>query len=58
MGVEWVCTFRPRTVIPVLYDDYGVFRSPVTDFLARLRAADSDVRLVVLERGERAVLVA
>ncbi|GGZ79115.1 MBL fold metallo-hydrolase [Streptomyces bluensis] len=33
-GAELVDRLRPRAVMPVHYDDYSVFRSPLTDFLA------------------------
>ena len=38
MGVEFVERSRPRVVVPVHHDDYGVFRSPLSDFLERMAA--------------------
>ena len=38
MGVEFVERSRPKVVVPVHYDDYGVFRSPLSDFLDRMAA--------------------
>jgi L-ascorbate metabolism protein UlaG (beta-lactamase superfamily) len=52
MGVEWVRTVRPDVVIPVHYDDYGVFRSPVSDFVGELDRAGTPARLLMPARGE------
>jgi L-ascorbate metabolism protein UlaG (beta-lactamase superfamily) len=43
-GVELLQRVRPRTAVPVHYDDYGVFRSPLSDFTSAWS-----------RRGERAV---
>jgi L-ascorbate metabolism protein UlaG (beta-lactamase superfamily) len=40
MGAEFVERVRPRVTVPVHYDDYGVFRSPLSDFLDRVGARD------------------
>lgn len=43
---------RPRTTVPVHHDDYGVFRSPLGDFLAEVeRRGIPGVH--PLRRGER-----
>jgi L-ascorbate metabolism protein UlaG (beta-lactamase superfamily) len=39
-------------VIPVHYDDYGVFRSPLSDFVAELDRAGTPTRLLLPARGE------
>jgi L-ascorbate metabolism protein UlaG (beta-lactamase superfamily) len=52
MGVEWVRSVRPDVVIPVHYDDYGVFRSPLSDFVDELDRAGTPARLLVPARGE------
>jgi L-ascorbate metabolism protein UlaG (beta-lactamase superfamily) len=52
MGVEWVRAIRPDLVIPVHYDDYGVFRSPLNDFVEELDSAGTPTRLLVPSRGE------
>jgi len=51
-GVRALQLIRPRTAVPVHYDDYGVFRSPLEDFrqLAGTEALDTEIRYV--ERGE------
>jgi L-ascorbate metabolism protein UlaG (beta-lactamase superfamily) len=38
-GVDCVQRLRPGHVVPVHYDDYGVFRSPLSAFLDRAEAA-------------------
>jgi L-ascorbate metabolism protein UlaG (beta-lactamase superfamily) len=52
MGVQWVRAVRPDAVIPVHYDDYGVFRSPLADFVDQLDRAGSSARLLLPQRGE------
>ncbi|WP_067965466.1 MBL fold metallo-hydrolase [Nocardiopsis trehalosi] len=50
-GVELVEAVDPRTVSPIHYDDYGVFRSPLSAFTARLRRHGLGGRLRLLEKG-------
>ena len=38
-GVDFLQRVRPHEAVPVHYDDYGVFRSPLADFLDRVSAA-------------------
>jgi hypothetical protein len=38
--------------VPIHYDDYTVFRSPLSDFRAAVDAADLDVEVRYVERGE------
>jgi L-ascorbate metabolism protein UlaG (beta-lactamase superfamily) len=52
MGVEWVRAVRPEVVIPVHYDDYGVFRSPLSDFVGELERAGTPTRLLLPARGD------
>jgi L-ascorbate metabolism protein UlaG (beta-lactamase superfamily) len=51
-GAELVELVRPRTAVPVHYDDYGVFKSSLADFRAEVerRGLDGVVRYV--GRGE------
>jgi L-ascorbate metabolism protein UlaG (beta-lactamase superfamily) len=52
-GVELLRTVRPRVAIPIHYDDYTVFRSPLSDFVdavGRAHLRDTDVRY--LDRGQ------
>ncbi len=51
-GVEFLRRVNPREMVPVHHDDYGVFRSPLSDFLAMAAKSglSTDVRQV--GRGE------
>ncbi|HEX8804381.1 MAG TPA: MBL fold metallo-hydrolase [Acidimicrobiales bacterium] len=51
-GVRLLRLVRPRTAVPIHYDDYTVFRSPLSDFRAAAEAEglETDVRYV--ERGD------
>ncbi|MEU4832898.1 MBL fold metallo-hydrolase [Streptosporangium sp. NPDC023615] len=51
-GAEWVSTINPRRVLPVHYDDYGVFSSPLSDFREQAERAGHGARIVHLARGE------
>jgi L-ascorbate metabolism protein UlaG (beta-lactamase superfamily) len=63
-GVQAVQLIRPRVAIPIHYNDYTVFKSPLEDFLREVRKAGgrlkSEVRVLhhgesfewVVERGE------
>ncbi|HSL12566.1 MAG TPA: MBL fold metallo-hydrolase [Actinomycetota bacterium] len=52
-GVELLRTVRPRVAIPIHYDDYAVFRSPLSEFLEAVRAADLRETVVrPLARGQ------
>ncbi|MEU4566088.1 MBL fold metallo-hydrolase [Micromonospora sp. NPDC023956] len=55
-GADTVELIRPALTVPIHYDDYGVFRSPLRHFLAeaRRRGFAHQVRTVV--RGERTSL--
>ena len=51
-GADLLELVRPRTLVPVHHDDYGVFRSPLQDFLDEVeRRGLTGVRPV--RRGER-----
>jgi L-ascorbate metabolism protein UlaG (beta-lactamase superfamily) len=51
-GVDFVRRCHPRLVIPVHYDDYGAFRSPLSDFLGRLRGSGLAAALSVPRPGD------
>ncbi|HEX6501029.1 MAG TPA: MBL fold metallo-hydrolase [Micromonosporaceae bacterium] len=55
-GADLVELLRPRLTVPVHYDDYPVFRSPLRDFLAEAarRGLPGEIRPV--PRGARLVL--
>ena len=51
-GTDLVERIRPRTVVPVHYDDYGVFRSPLADFVAEMGRRGHVARLRTVGRGD------
>ena len=54
-GADLLELVGPRTTVPIHYDDYGVFRSPLSDFLAEVeRRGLSGVQVV--ERGSTLAL--
>ena len=53
MGVEFLEVVQPTVAVPVHYDDYRVFRSPLADFLQAADAAGEGGRVRPVRRGER-----
>jgi L-ascorbate metabolism protein UlaG (beta-lactamase superfamily) len=51
-GAELVNLVQPRSVIPVHYDDYGLFRSPLADFRAAIERRGLQELVRYVERGE------
>lgn len=51
-GARLVDAVRPRVTVPVHYDDYGVFASPLADFEARWRRESLPGELHLVARGE------
>jgi L-ascorbate metabolism protein UlaG (beta-lactamase superfamily) len=51
-GVEALRIVRPRTAIPIHYDDYTVFKSPLSDFTREVERAHLADRVRYLHRGE------
>ena len=51
-GVEAIRITNPKTAIPIHYNDYGVFKSPLEDFKAAVRAAGFENRVHYLAHGE------
>ncbi|HEY0141522.1 MAG TPA: MBL fold metallo-hydrolase [Thermoanaerobaculia bacterium] len=51
-GVEMIRIVNPRTAIPIHYNDYGVFKSPLTDFQAAVKAAGLENRVHYLGHGD------
>jgi L-ascorbate metabolism protein UlaG (beta-lactamase superfamily) len=52
-GVEAVRRLQPDVVLPVHFDDFDVFTSPLSDFLQEAERAGFGDRVVPLERGAR-----
>jgi L-ascorbate metabolism protein UlaG (beta-lactamase superfamily) len=51
-GVEAIRIINPREVIPIHYNDYGVFQSPLEDFKRAVEAAGFSERVKYLSHGE------
>jgi L-ascorbate metabolism protein UlaG (beta-lactamase superfamily) len=51
-GVEAIRITNPRTAIPIHYNDYGVFKSPLDDFKTAVREAGLEQRVHYLAHGE------
>jgi len=51
-GVQALKLIAPHTAIPVHYDDYTVFKSPLDDFKRRVRDEHLEESVVYLKRGE------
>ncbi len=55
-GVDFLRRVRPRTAVPVHYDDYRVFRSPLSDFLDRASSSGFGPVLRTVGRGQTVAL--
>jgi L-ascorbate metabolism protein UlaG (beta-lactamase superfamily) len=51
-GADLVDLLGPRVVVPVHYDDYGVFKSPLADFVATFEERQLPGSLRVVHRGQ------
>jgi L-ascorbate metabolism protein UlaG (beta-lactamase superfamily) len=51
-GVDFLRRVQPRQAVPVHYDDYGVFRSPLADFEQAARQAGLSDVVTPVRRGE------
>lgn len=51
-GAQYVDLVDPATVLPVHFDDYSVFASPLSDFQHHIRRSGLADRVVYLERGQ------
>jgi len=51
-GVEFLQTIRPRVAVPIHYDDYDAFTSPLEDFVAAVRSAGIEQSVRTIRRGE------
>jgi L-ascorbate metabolism protein UlaG (beta-lactamase superfamily) len=51
-GVEALRKIRPHHAIPIHYDDYTVFKSPLADFEAAVNSSDLSTTVHYLDRGE------
>ncbi|KAF8148652.1 beta-lactamase-like protein [Crassisporium funariophilum] len=51
-GIELIRLVKPDVTIPIHYDDYDVFSSPLDDFKKRVTEAGMDGKVVYLDRGD------
>lgn len=51
-GADLVDLLEPRVTVPVHHDDYRVFRSPLSDFLARCAQRGLRTQVRTVERGQ------
>lgn len=51
-GARMLQILRPRTAIPIHYNDYTFFKSPLEDFLKELPQAQVSTRVIPLKHGE------
>ncbi len=51
-GIQAITLVNPQHVIPIHYDDYEVFKSPLEDFQAAVKAAGLENRVTYLNRGD------
>ena len=51
-GVEVMQIVKPQRVIPIHYNDYDVFTSPLSDFQHEVKATGLEDRVHYLSHGE------
>jgi L-ascorbate metabolism protein UlaG (beta-lactamase superfamily) len=51
-GVDYLRRVGPARALPVHYDDYRVFKSPLSEFLAESQRAGLRDRIDVVRRGD------
>lgn len=51
-GVDAIELLRPASVVPIHYDDYGMFMSPVSNFLTEVRDRKPTAEVRLLHRGD------
>lgn len=52
-GVQMIRLIQPDLTIPIHYDDYDVFASPLKDFKMEVEKAGLEDKVVYLDRGEK-----
>ncbi|WVF68315.1 hypothetical protein IAT40_003080 [Kwoniella sp. CBS 6097] len=53
MGVELIKLVKPDVTIPIHFDDYDVFASPLDEFKEEIKKAGLEDKVVFLDRGDR-----
>ncbi|MGH2455327.1 MAG: MBL fold metallo-hydrolase [Candidatus Limnocylindria bacterium] len=57
-GVQLLDLVRPRTAVPIHYNDYEAFKSPLAEFVARVKGSGWEGRVSYLLPGDRFLLQA
>ena len=57
-GVELIRAVEPQLAIPIHYDDYEAFKSPLSDFVSAVNKAGFGERVQYIGRGDRLDLLA
>jgi L-ascorbate metabolism protein UlaG (beta-lactamase superfamily) len=57
-GTDLVELIRPPLTIPIHYDDYGVFKSPLSDFLTEMHQRRTPGEILTVFRGQTVPLPA
>ena len=52
-GVELLRLINPDLTIPIHYDDYDVFQSPLSDFVKEIEKAGLSEKVVILDRKDQ-----
>jgi L-ascorbate metabolism protein UlaG (beta-lactamase superfamily) len=52
-GLQLIQLIQPDLTIPIHYDDYDVFTSPLEDFQRMVEAAGLGDRIVIMDRGDQ-----
>lgn len=52
-GLKMMRLMDPDVAVPIHFDDYDVFASPLTDFKKEVQGAGMEGRVVYLDRGEK-----
>jgi L-ascorbate metabolism protein UlaG (beta-lactamase superfamily) len=52
-GVELLRLINPDVTIPIHYDDYDVFLSPLSDFVKEIQNAGLSKKVVILDRKDK-----
>ena len=55
-GIQLMDLVKPKVTIPIHYDDYSVFASPLSDFQEAVGNGGKDSEVVYLERGDKFLL--
>ena len=51
-GVDLFKILQPKHAIPIHYNDYDVFKSPLSDFTREMKAAGLESRVAYLKHGD------